>query len=297
MSVSMLFLLLSIGSSAAAFTVPHPPKRKMSVVRCAHHRRICMPAGARGRAAAAVLYAVNPSPKQQGGIELGIQTAQMLLNDKRRDQLKDSVARKFPLVPGSVIDSAIAVVATAFKTVAPETLKQALQPGGMVKLRPVLMDAIVEMVVQQDAVKNIRVLSDADKSKLIGNVVDLALDQLLKDANWALSAPAVRLEALQDEIRLIERTEMTVKQLLLYRFRRHPVRYLSVFTLSCFYLYVQWLHAGSWMNALVALQRGLLTTGKQLGVAGKITVSSVASLSRLVSIKARALIASRWNLL
>ena len=165
-----------------------------------------------------VLYIIPPA--KQGGVALGVQTAQLLLNDTKRRQFKEEMALKFPLVPESMFDSAMSVVATAFKTIAPETLKQALQPGGMDKVRPVLKEAIVDLVVKQEGVKNFRVLSDSDKSKLMGAIVDLTLDQVLQDAQWLLAAPEVRLDALKDEIRLIQRTEISAKQVALYRFWR-----------------------------------------------------------------------------
>jgi hypothetical protein len=170
-------------------------------------------------------------------IELGIQTAQWLLSNDKRGLLKSSIISKFPFVPEPVVDASIRVVAAAFKSVAPETLKIALLPGGMEKLRPVLKQTVVDTVLKQDTIKKFSILSDVEKARLISTIVDGAIDQIFQDAEWVLLTPEERLEALYEEIRLIQKNEMTSVRLALYMFRRHPYRYLGGLVMLLIFLH------------------------------------------------------------
>jgi len=128
----------------------------------------------------------------------------------------------------------------------------------MDKLRPKLQKSIVEGVQQQKAIQDIPILSENEKTKLLEFAIDLALDQLLQDATWVLSAPEDRLRALEQEIAVIQQTEMTWKQRAVYRFRKHPKRYTLAAVAACFGLYAQLCVKGSFqaafMNIFVGLQ-------------------------------------------
>lgn len=206
---------------------------------------------------------------KQGSIEIGVQTAQLLMNPKKHDLLKRDIVQKYPFLPGAGVDSCINIVAAAFKTIAPDTLEQALQPGGMAKVRPVLKDAVVSAVLEQKYIKYSPLLSTTDKTKVVGSLVDLALDQLLKDSEYLLQRPEIRLEALEEEIRMIQKTEMTTTQILLYRYRKHPVLWSVAVLWLSFYSYAQLVHAGSYKAAAVTLQRSAMVVARGLASAAQ----------------------------
>lgn len=153
-------------------------------------------------------------------MEVGIQTAQLLMDNRRHDELKRSIKKSYPLVPDAILDSCIDIIAQAFTTVAPKKLQRALEPGGMIKARPSLEQALVKAVMDQKVIQDIPILQDKEKTLLLAALVNLALDFVLKDANDILQAPQVRLAALQDQVQQVQR-QMGLYQLTLYRLRRH----------------------------------------------------------------------------
>ena len=106
------------------------------------------------------------------------------MNDKKRGQLKDRLQRQFPLVPAGFLDAVLDAVAAGFTRVAPATLKRALTPGGMDQVRPVLKQSMVDAVRDQPAFRDLPVLSEKDKIRLMEVAIDLALDQALRDSEW-----------------------------------------------------------------------------------------------------------------
>jgi len=195
-------------------------------------------------------------------MELGIQTAQALMNEKKHDELRQKLQKQYPLIPPSVLDAAIDVIASGFQQVAPDSLKKALTPGGMEDFRPVIRKSILDVAKTQKVIKDIPILSQKEKMQLVEYLVDLALDQVIGDADYILSAPEVRLEALEAEIRQIKSTEMTRKQRILYRYRQQPVRYTVGMIVASFYAYARFAHSGSWEAAAKALVAGVVVAGR-----------------------------------
>jgi len=175
---------------------------------------------------------------QQGGIEVGIQTAQLLMDPRRHDKLKLNIQRRWPLVPDAFLDPCIDLCADAFKNVAPDKLKLALKPGGMEKVRPDIERSIVNVAMEQKMVRDIPVLNDADKSKMLEAIVDLALDSILDDAEEILAAPEVRLETLEREMREVKQL-MGPWRLILYRVRNNPLPVSIALALSVTCIYVK----------------------------------------------------------
>lgn len=140
-----------------------------------------------------------------GGMEVGIQTAQLLLDDRRKSQLRKQLKTHYPLVPDAVLESCIDVTAQAFTRVAPTKLQIALQPGGMEQVRPELEQVIVDFTLSQlSGLPKIPILDSADKRRLVEYMVHMALDHVLKDAQEVLSSPEVRLEALEVKMREVK---------------------------------------------------------------------------------------------
>jgi len=229
-------------------------------------------------------HAAPPFSNYRGSsssVELGIQTAQALMNDKKRGQLKDRLQQKFPLVPAGFLDAIIDAVAAGFTRVAPTTLKRALTPGGMEQVRPVLKQSMVDAVRDQRAFRDLPVLSEKDKIRLMEVAIDLALDQALRESEWILSTPQVRLEALQDEIREILTTELTWTQRAWYRYRRHPRRYALIVTVVSLNLYTALAHGGSYPAALQALAAGAVGLTKVManavGALGRAAAAQIAA--------------------
>lgn len=189
-------------------------------------------------------------------MEISILTSQALLNEKKHNQLADDLARLFPLVPRRFFDPAIDLVANAFRTMAPDTLEEALKPGGMEKIRPGLKASIIETIQNQKAIREFPILSQKEKIKLLDLAVDLAFDQLLKDSEWLLSSPEVRLKALEEEIRIIKKTEMNLRQRLQYRLKRRPLQYCVLIAAALLYCFTAFAQAGSWKAAFTALFSG-----------------------------------------
>ena len=175
---------------------------------------------------------------KKNGMELGVQTAQFLLDKNRQAALKKDLKTKFPMVPASVMDGTIDMVAQSFATVAPSELRQALQPGGMAKMRPTIQKKMVQSLVTQKVIRDIPLLVKADKQKLCETVVDLALDYVLQDAQELLAAPQVRLEALNIKKQEIYK-QMGWKKLTIYRIRHNPVKVALTVIVSAFLLYQQ----------------------------------------------------------
>eukprot|EP00957_Ditylum_brightwellii_P193614 14744100-Ditylum_brightwellii.AAC.1 len=68
---------------------------------------------------------------KQGSFEIGIETAQLLLEPRNHQILKDRIKQKYPLLPQSWLDVTVDIAANALETMAPEKLKQAISPGGL----------------------------------------------------------------------------------------------------------------------------------------------------------------------
>ena len=173
--------------------------------------------------------------RKKSEIELGVQTAQLLLDRRRHESLKKKLSSRFPLVPGPALDSAIRLIANGFSTVAPAKLKLALSPGGMGKVQPEIRQAIVETTLQQRAVQNFALLNENEKKQLLTTLVDMSMDMILKDAEWVLSAPEVRLEALEQQMdEIVE--EMGTWRLVKYKVRRNLLEYSAIAMVASFWL-------------------------------------------------------------
>jgi hypothetical protein len=159
----------------------------------------------------------------RGSMGIGIQTAQLLLDKRRHDELKRNIKVDYPLVPDSVLDICIDITAKAFTTVAPEKIRNALQPGKMEQAQPALKKALVSAALDQKVIRNMPVLTSKDKEALLGNVVDLALRFVLRDAKAALAAPEVRLQALEEQVRNVK-AQMGPLRLARYRLRTNPLQ-------------------------------------------------------------------------
>lgn len=162
-------------------------------------------------------------------IELGIRTAQYLMDGRQHDRLKKSIKDKYPLVPDSLIKSGIDIASQGFTQVAPSQLKLALKPGGMEQVRPDIEATIVDYTMKQTVVQNIPILGRDEKRKVIEAIVDLALDNLLKDVDTVLASPEVQLELLEAQIEEVK-SQMGARRLVWYRLRRNPRK--SIFTLA-----------------------------------------------------------------
>jgi hypothetical protein len=158
-----------------------------------------------------------------GGMEIGILTAQLLLDKRRHAELKQNMRKNYPFVPDSVLDICIDITAKAFTTVAPEKIRKALQPGALQQAQPELKKALVRAALDQRVIQNIPVFKNKDKEALLGNVVDLALRFVLKDAQAVLAAPEVRLQALEEQVRRVQ-AQMGPWRLALYRLRNNPLQ-------------------------------------------------------------------------
>lgn len=106
---------------------------------------------------------------------------------------------------------------------APEKIRNALQPGKMEQAQPALKKALVSAALDQKVIRNMPVLTSKDKEALLGNVVDLALRFVLRDAKAALAAPEVRLQALEEQVRNVK-AQMGPLRLARYRLRTNPLQ-------------------------------------------------------------------------
>ncbi|CAB9518991.1 expressed unknown protein [Seminavis robusta] len=178
--------------------------------------------------------------EKKNGMEVGIQTAQLLMDSRRRERLKKNMKVQFPMVSDAVIDSCIDITAHAFTQVAPEQLQIALRPGGMDRVRPDLEQVIVSFALEQSVVQKIPVLDAESKRKLVEALVGMALDYVLKDAEEVLTAPEVRLEALEEQIREVH-AMMGRRQLFLYRVRHNAKEIVTgiVISLAALVIYQQ----------------------------------------------------------
>lgn len=164
-------------------------------------------------------------------MEVGIQTAQLLMDAQRRDELRKQLKQKFPLVPESLLDAGIDITAQAFTEVAPGKLKAALRPGGMDQMRPEIEQVIVDYALEQPIVKNSPILDKKDRRNVLVAIVDMALDYVLKDAQEVLAAPEVRLEELEEKVKAIKR-QMGTRRLIWYRIRHNSKGIALAFVVS-----------------------------------------------------------------
>jgi hypothetical protein len=167
------------------------------------------------------------SKGRAGSIELGIQTAQLLMDPRKHKTLKERISKQYPWVPAGALDSAVTLVANGFTSLAPKELQQALQPGGMEQARPHIRMAMTSAIMQQPSVQDFKFLKEDGKKQLFARLVDMALDEVLKDSEWVLARPEVRLEALEMEVKQV-RAEMGSWRLFKYRLRQRPGLYSSI---------------------------------------------------------------------
>lgn len=193
--------------------------------------------------------------RSKNQVELGVQTAQLLLDKRHHDRLRDDIAEMYPLIPSPVLTTAIRLTASGFSTLAPNQLKLALSPGGMDKVRPEIRDTVVTTVLEQRAVRMFPLLNQSEKRDLLNAVVDLCMDQILNDAEWVLSKPEIRLEELEEQIEEIKK-EMGLWRLIQYRVRRNLVEYTSVLLLASFCGLSY--HQGSVMQAALTVKSSLV---------------------------------------
>lgn len=170
---------------------------------------------------------MSASGSTNKNMEVGIQTAQRLMDPRRRDQLKRQMKEQYSLIPDAVVVSCIDVAAEAFTRVAPDQLKTALRPGGIARVRPELEEAIVNLALNRSGIlQNVPLLDEKDRRKFVGFIVGASLDYVLKDAQEVLAAPEVRLEALEEQTREVKRMMGPVR-LFWYRVR-HRAREIAV---------------------------------------------------------------------
>ena len=153
--------------------------------------------------------------------EVSIQTAQLLLDKRRHEELTRDLQKQFPFVPPAVLEGCVNVVADAVLVVTPEKLQKALRPGVMAKRGPEISREITRFVLKQPIMDAIPVLNADDKANLVESMVNMAMDFLLRDAQIILASPEVRLEALEAEVRNVKRL-MGPWRLFLFRLRRLP---------------------------------------------------------------------------
>lgn len=161
--------------------------------------------------------------RKQSELEIGIRAAQLLMDARKQKELKRDITAAFPLVPEPVVDGVISVTADAFKTIAPEELQLALRPGWIAKNRSRLRQPIVFAVMDNDVMRDVPVLSGDAKKSLVEKLVDLGLDRIVEEADGLLTAPEIRLAALEAQVREVK-MQMGRRRLLWYRIRKNPRR-------------------------------------------------------------------------
>ena len=122
---------------------------------------------------------------------------------------------------GDVIDFCMDMTAEGFRSIAPKEFQRALQPGGFAEIRPGLNDMVVKSLLQESVIRDIPVLKQSEKSKLLASMVDFLLDSMIKDAHDVLLAPEERLDMIRMKQEQIFKI-MGRKKLFLYRLRRYP---------------------------------------------------------------------------
>ena len=210
-----------------------------------------------------VLYATSDSSywRPKSDLALGIQSLQMLISDKRRDQLCHVITKQYPILPQSAVDSCIDMVASAIGTLSPKVLQEALEPGGMDNVIPQIRQTVIDFALQQEVVQNFPGLSTRNKTKILGAVVDFILDRLLEDAEWVLMSPQNRLRVLFSEIQMIQTYEMTKLQVIWFSLCRKPIVWLSLMIGGMMTIYAQICHSGSFPQALVATWKAIQFAG------------------------------------
>lgn len=191
---------------------------------------------------------------RSNNIEVGIQTAQLLMDSKRHGILKKKMKQQFPIVPDVVLDSIIDTIARAFTKVAPEKLRIALQPGGMDQVRPDLERVIVRIVLEHPVIQSILLLDDRDKTLLVQTIVSKAIDYVLRDAQEVLAAPEVRLETLEEQLTEIKAL-MGPRRLFLYRLRHNYKRFALLLAISMSSIVIYQLRDAPVMVRLLELSR------------------------------------------
>uniref|UniRef100_A0A7S2V2I1 Uncharacterized protein n=1 Tax=Fibrocapsa japonica TaxID=94617 RepID=A0A7S2V2I1_9STRA len=181
---------------------------------------------------------IQRSPGQVLGMarseaELGIQAAQILLSDKSRNQLKNDLKEKYPLVPAPLVGELIDLTARSFKDVTPAELQLALQPGGVDKLRPEIKSKVSDSLLQQKIVQDIPILSKTDKTRLSEFLVDLVLDQLIQNTNGLLVGLEERLANAELEAAQIKK-QLGLRRLLMFRFKQTTIpMFMTYIFYSC----------------------------------------------------------------
>ena len=165
-----------------------------------------------------VIQKKNSSP-----MESGIETALLLLDKKRQSEWKDDVKKEFPFIPSGVLDICLDSVADGFSSIAPSQLKQALQPGGLEKMRPEIEKSIVQQLLEDNQIAKTIPLPRSDKKQILLNLVHMSLDFVFQDALVFLSEPNIKLLALEEQRYQIRRY-MTKRQRIWYEIRYHPIQ-------------------------------------------------------------------------
>lgn len=158
--------------------------------------------------------------KKSNPMESGIETALLLLDKKRQNLWKADVKKEYPLIPSGVVDVCLDAACDVFSSVAPSQLKQALQPGGLEKVRPEIENRIVQQLLKDT---NTIPLPKSDKKQILSNLVHVSLDFVFQDALVFLAEPNIKLLALEEQRYQIRRY-MTKRQCIWYEIRYHPIR-------------------------------------------------------------------------
>eukprot|EP00588_Corethron_pennatum_P015473 CAMPEP_0194281212 /NCGR_PEP_ID=MMETSP0169-20130528/20234_1 /TAXON_ID=218684 /ORGANISM="Corethron pennatum, Strain L29A3" /LENGTH=407 /DNA_ID=CAMNT_0039026205 /DNA_START=66 /DNA_END=1289 /DNA_ORIENTATION=+ len=171
-------------------------------------------------------FGVMFGKNNKSSMESGIETALLLIDEKRQKQWKADMEKEFPFIPATALDICLDCLTDAFSSIAPSQLKSALRPGGLEKIRPELEETIVDAMEKYYMIKNIP-LKPSAKTELLQYLVNLGLDYALKDVEKALADPVERLQALGLQKRQITRY-MTRKQLLWFRIRYRPLQTAAI---------------------------------------------------------------------
>jgi hypothetical protein len=143
-------------------------------------------------------------------------------------------------------------LASAFAAVAPKDLQNALQPGGLEKVRSKIEADFVSNMNAQPIIQQLPMPKD-DKIKLVSYLVDLSLDFFMKDLESALAAPSVKLRVLDQERREILRY-MSVWQFTSYRLRHKSKSTIALGLLSLWTIGITLLYFRQNHNIVVSIQ-------------------------------------------
>jgi hypothetical protein len=144
------------------------------------------------------------------------------MDPRRHTNLKERISKQYPWVHAGALDLAVILVAKGFTSLPPTKLQQALRPGGMEQSWPHIRTAMALTITQQPSyIEDFKFLKEDVKKQLFVRLVNMTLDEVLKDAKWLFARPEVRLEALEVEAKQVK-VEMGSWRLFKYRLRQHP---------------------------------------------------------------------------